>query len=73
MMYSTMFGERRIRVFNYNLLIAKNLNAYYKAADCETLSQFMVKKEISRVMVKGAKLTRETITNNLVNLLYVYR
>jgi hypothetical protein len=33
MMYSTQFGERRIRVFNYNLLVAKNLSSYYKAAD----------------------------------------
>jgi hypothetical protein len=73
MMYSTQFGERRIRVFNYNLLIAKNLNNYYKGTDQETLSEFIVKHELSRVFMRGAKATRETITNNLVNLLHTYR
>ncbi len=72
-MYNTFTGEKRIRVFNYNLLIAKNLNAYYKAADQETLAEFMIKHELSRVFSRGAKATRELMTNNLVNLLYVYR
>jgi hypothetical protein len=54
-MYSTQFGERRIRIFNYALSVAKSLNAYYKAADCETLSEFMIKKEVARIMAKGAK------------------
>jgi hypothetical protein len=53
--------------------MAKNLNAYYKAADCEALSVFSVKHEVSRVMVKGAKGAKESTINNLVNLLYVYR
>lgn len=49
------------------------MNSFYKAADCETLSEFMVKKEIARAMSRGAKATREAIINNLVTLLYVYR
>lgn len=60
-------------MFNYTLTTAKTLNAYFKGADCETLSQFMLKKEIARVMAKGAKVSRESIINNLVNLLHVYR
>ena len=48
-MYCTFQGEKRIRVFNYSLTVAKTLNAYYKAADQETLAQFMIKHELSRV------------------------
>jgi hypothetical protein len=32
-----------------NIPVAKNLNAYYKATDVETLAQFITKREISRV------------------------
>jgi hypothetical protein len=73
MMYSNQYGERRIRVFNYCLTVAKSLNAYYKATDSETLTEFMVKKEIARIMQKGAKITRESVINNLVTLLFTYR
>jgi len=73
MLYTTQFGERRIRVFNQSMQLAKNLNGYFKAADVETLSDFMIKREASRVMSRGAKVTKESIVNNLVNLLYTYR
>jgi protein transport protein SEC24 len=48
MLYATQFGERRIRVFNLNLPIAKNLNEYYKKADVEGLSFYIIRKELSR-------------------------
>jgi hypothetical protein len=38
MLYNTQFGEKRIRIFNMNLPVTKNLNAYYKAADAETVA-----------------------------------
>ena len=72
-LYTNQFGERRIRVFNQSLQIAKNLNAYFKAADVETLSDFLIKRYASRVMSVGAKVTKETIINNLVTLLHIYR
>lgn len=53
--------------------VAKNLNGYFKGADVETLTAFILKREASRIMVKGAKITKENIINNLVNLLFVYR
>ena len=73
MLYATQFGERRIRVFNINLPVAKNLNEYYKKADVEALSFYIVRKEVSKAFIKGAKITRETIINNLVTLLFNYR
>ena len=53
--------------------MAKNLNAYYKAADCESLSVFSIKRHVSRVMVNGAKGSKESTINELVNLLHIYR
>lgn len=53
--------------------VAKNLNAYFKSADVEALTEFVVKKELSRQIQKGTKNTREAMINNLVTLLYNYR
>lgn len=73
MLYNTQFGDKRIRIFNYALPITKNLNAYFKSADVEALTEFVVKKELSRSIQKGTKNTREAMINNLVTLLYNYR
>ena len=73
MMYTTHWGDKRIRVFNQCLTMAKNLNGYYKAADCEALSVFSVKRHVSRVMVNGAKGSKESTISELVNLLHIYR
>jgi protein transport protein SEC24 len=53
--------------------VAKNINAYFKSTDVEALSQFILKRELSKVHLKGAKTTRESVINNLVALLYNYR
>lgn len=72
-LYATQFGDRRIRVFNMSLPVAKNMNSYFKATDVETLSMFILKRDLSKVSLKGSKTTREVIINNLVSLLYNYR
>jgi hypothetical protein len=49
MLYTNQWGEQRIRVFNQSLQLAKNLNGYFKAADVETLADFSIKRDASRV------------------------
>jgi protein transport protein SEC24 len=73
MLYTNVFGERRIRVLNHQMVVAKNLNAYYKGADCEALSHFVIKKELSTLITKGCKGTRESMINNTVTQLLTYR
>jgi len=73
MIYSTPFGERRIRVFNHSIPVTANLSNYYKAADSETLAHFIVKRDLSKLMAKGTKVVREAFINNLVQLLHHYR
>lgn len=60
-------------MFNMNLPVAKNLNEYFKKTDVEALSFYILRKELSRSLVKGPKVTREHIINNLVTLLFNYR
>jgi len=49
------------------------LNGHFKAADVETLADFTIKREASRIFQRGAKATKESIINNLVSLLHSYR
>jgi protein transport protein SEC24 len=73
MLYTSQYGERRIRVFNQSMQLTKNLNGYFKAADVETLSDFQIRRYASRVATLGPKATKEAIINNLVTLLHTYR
>lgn len=73
MLYNTQFGEKRIRIFNMNLPVTKNLNSYFKAADVEVVAQFMIRKDLCRYPQIGAKAIKELITSNLVTLLHTYR
>ena len=73
MLYNNIFGEQRIRIFNVNLQVAKNLNEYYKFADVEQLSQFFLKQNIAQSFEKGPKSVREQVLNSLVSLLHNYR
>lgn len=73
MLYTTIWGERRIRVFNMNLQIVKTLNGYFKTADVETLSQFIIRREATKIMVKGSVNSKQSLINGLVDLLFTYR
>lgn len=39
----------------------------------EVLTEFIIRKELSKQTLKGAKTVRECMINNLVSLLYNYR
>ena len=42
-LYTSMYGERKIRVFNYSWTVAQNLYNYCKSSDVESLSQFKIR------------------------------
>ena len=73
MLYSDMEGVRKIRVFNYHWKVAKNLYAYFKSADVENVAQFKIRSELSQVVRRGAKNTKEKMINDLVDMLSNYR
>eukprot|EP00349_Pseudokeronopsis_sp_Brazil_P002794 CAMPEP_0202963266 /NCGR_PEP_ID=MMETSP1396-20130829/7245_1 /ASSEMBLY_ACC=CAM_ASM_000872 /TAXON_ID= /ORGANISM="Pseudokeronopsis sp., Strain Brazil" /LENGTH=361 /DNA_ID=CAMNT_0049684321 /DNA_START=1043 /DNA_END=2128 /DNA_ORIENTATION=+ len=73
MLYTTAFGEKRIRIFNQMVPVCKNLNGYFKSGDVEAVAEFIVKREVSKVSLRGAKASREALMNNLVTMLYNYR
>ncbi len=63
MLYTNNWGERRIRIMNFKMNVTKNLNTYFKAADVETASQFIIKRELSKMTLRGPRVVREHLTN----------
>jgi protein transport protein SEC24 len=61
MLYTNVLGQRRIRVFNQSFNIATNVGAYFKAANVETLAQFMLRQNLSQIERLGAKKVKENV------------
>lgn len=73
MLYTNVFGERRIRVFNHSFQVVKSLNAYFKSTVVESYAQYLLRSQLARLDTKGPKNIREILINKLVDLLVNYR
>ena len=73
MLHTDMYGERKIRIFNYSWVVSKNLHNYCKSSDVESVAQFRIRNHLTQVTKKGAKSTREKVINDLVTMLSNYR
>ena len=73
MLYSDVYGERRIRIFNQSFLVVKSLNQYFKSTVVENYAQYFLRQKLARLEEKGPKNVREEIINKLVDLLVNYR
>lgn len=73
MLYTTIFGETRIRVFNMAYTVMANLHQYLKMAVVENYVHYFLKHQLARTHEKGCKKVREEILNHVVDVLYIYR
>ena len=72
-LYTTMDGERKIRIFNYQWIVAQNLYNYCRSSDVESVAQFKLRQSLTMVTKKGSKGTKELVINELVEMLTNYR
>lgn len=72
-MYTTIYSERRIRVFNMAFQVVKNLNQYFKACVVENWTQYFLRQKLARLHLKGARPLREEIVADTVQVLHLYR
>ena len=68
-----MYGERKIRILNYQWMVASSLYNYCRSSDVESVSQFKLRQNLTQVAKKGAKGTKESMINELVEMLTNYR
>jgi hypothetical protein len=48
-LYSDVYGERRIRVFNMSFQVVKQLNQYFKSTVVETYAQYFLRQKLARL------------------------
>eukprot|EP01117_Protostelium_nocturnum_P004661 TRINITY_DN1689_c0_g1_i1.p1 TRINITY_DN1689_c0_g1~~TRINITY_DN1689_c0_g1_i1.p1 ORF type:complete len:885 (-),score=320.50 TRINITY_DN1689_c0_g1_i1:213-2867(-) len=74
LLYTTSFGERRIRSFTVCMPVTTSLSDVFKTADVEAIATVLTKLAIDRALT-SSKLNdaRESVMNKIVDILAVYK
>lgn len=75
MIYTSVCGERRVRVHNLALSTCQILADLYKSACCDTLVNVMVRDAIDKMRAGTLtpKTAKEQLTSRVINILTTYR
>ncbi|KAE9611541.1 putative von Willebrand factor, type A, Zinc finger, Sec23/Sec24-type, sec23/Sec24, trunk [Lupinus albus] len=73
LLYTTMNGERRIRVITLSLPVTSMLSNLFRAADLDTQFCCFLKQAANEVPTKPLPLVREQVTTLCINALFAYR
>ncbi|WOL14443.1 protein transport protein Sec24-like [Canna indica] len=73
LLYSTVYGQRRIRVINLSLPCTSMLSNLFRSADLDTQFACFLKQAANSIPVNPLTQVREQITNLCINILHAYR
>ena len=73
LLYTNVFGERRIRVHSLSLRVTDQLGDVFRGADMDALGNALVKMAIQNATALSLQEIREKITNQCVTALTAYR
>ncbi|MCD7447266.1 hypothetical protein HAX54_026385 [Datura stramonium] len=73
LLYTTIYGQRRIRVSTFSLPCTTMLSDLFKSADLDTQFACILKQAASEVPTAPLPQIREHVTNHCINILYSYR
>ncbi|KZV38777.1 hypothetical protein F511_27130 [Dorcoceras hygrometricum] len=73
LLYSTVYGQRRIRVSTLSLPCTNMLSNLFRSADLGTLFTCMLKQVANEIPLAPLAQVRDQVTNVCVNILYSYR
>lgn len=75
MIYTSVCGERRVRVHNLALSTCQILADLYKSACCDTLVNVMIRDSIDKMRAGSLtpKAVKEQLTSRVINILTAYR
>ncbi|KAL2324013.1 hypothetical protein Fmac_023071 [Flemingia macrophylla] len=73
LLYTTVYGQRRIRVITLSLPVTSMLSNLFRAADLDTQFCCFLKQAASEIPSKPLPLVREQVTNLCINALFSYR
>lgn len=73
LLYTSMFGERRIRVFNLALISSNMLGNVFRYAEMDAIVNYISKAAITQTLEVPLKTVRDTLTEKCVQILAAYR
>ncbi|CAA6663980.1 unnamed protein product [Spirodela intermedia] len=73
LLYTTVYGQRRIRVINLSLPCTKLLSDLFRSPDLDTLFACFLKQAANGIPSSSLSKVREQMTNFCINILYSYR
>lgn len=72
-LYTTVYGQRRIRVMNLSLSCTSTLPNLFRSADLDSQFTCFLKQAASEIPTLPLSQVREHVTNHSVNILHSYR
>lgn len=73
LLYTTVYGQRRIRVINISLPCTSMLSNLFRYADLETQFTYIVKQAASGIPSSSPSQVRDQVTSTCINILQSYR
>ncbi|XP_006663994.3 protein transport protein Sec24-like CEF [Oryza brachyantha] len=73
LLYTTVYGQRRIRVINLSLPCTNVLSNLFRYADLETQFTYVVKQAANAIPSTPLSQVRDQVTNTCINILQSYR
>ncbi|KAK6943539.1 Sec23/Sec24, helical domain [Dillenia turbinata] len=73
LLYTTIYGQRRIRVHTLSLSCTNMLSNLFRTADLDTQFACLMKQAANDVPSTPLSQVRDTVTNHSINILHSYR
>uniref|UniRef100_A0A0D3HTY3 Zinc finger Sec23/Sec24-type domain-containing protein n=1 Tax=Oryza barthii TaxID=65489 RepID=A0A0D3HTY3_9ORYZ len=73
LLYTTVYGQRRIRVINLSLSCTNVLSNLFRYADLETQFTYVVKQAANAIPSTPLSQVRDQVTSTCINILQSYR
>ncbi|PPS06533.1 hypothetical protein GOBAR_AA14116 [Gossypium barbadense] len=73
LLYTTVYGQRRIRVTNLSLPCTNMLSNLFRSADLDTQFACLLKRAAIEIPTSPLVQVREQVTNRCINILFSYR
>ncbi|EEB05077.1 COPII vesicle coat protein [Schizosaccharomyces japonicus yFS275] len=72
-LYSTCFGERRIRVLTTAIPVTQSLSDVYAAADQRSIAHYLIVRAADRALTSKLDDARDSIISKLIEIVEVYK
>merc|ERR1719385_432757 len=73
LLYTSVSGQRRLRIINLSLNVSDNMGELYRNCDLDTVINFLAKQSISKLMESNPKSVKEGLMQQCASILACYR